>query len=228
MGDDHHIIRCQIATNKERVMDHQQRIRLHEISMHWSNNDIDCRVRRGINSSPPPSSSRAEVRHTTCSDALFNKKDQPTFTATSMCHSVSYVYAECNRSRSAALFACEAGYDRSSGCNAGQFTTHALRITAPSLCPNCYRATEAKICEEAKAKSDDIQETIEEAVADMHRANELHARVLAICTDNEELTMQEIRIHTRRIEELDDIIVGQQVSSSSELRQARTFLFFLY
>ena len=145
-------------------------------------------------------------------------KGQPIFTTTSMCHSVNYVYAHCNRARNTTLSPCEAGYDRSSGCNAGQFTTQIIKITAPSLCPNCYRAREAKICEEAKTESNEIRETIEEAVADMHRANGLHARVLALCTDSEELTMQEIRIHTRRIQSLDEIIVGHQVS----LLQART------
>ena len=150
-----------------------------------------------------------------------------------MCHSVSYVYARCNRARSTTLSACDAGYSRSSGCNAGHFTTQIIEITAPSLCPNCYRAKEAKIFEEAKAKSNDIQGTIDEAVADMHRANELHARVLAVCTDNEELTMSEIRIHTRRIQDLDEIIVGQQVSANAGALAKPTafspsFFFFLF
>ena len=84
-----------------------------------------------------------------------------------------------------------------------------MELNSPSLCPDCYRKREAKICDKGNAQKAELKANIEWATKSMQQANERHAKRLARCKDEEE-TMAEIRRHTSAIVELDDMNVRSQ------------------
>ena len=127
-----------------------------------------------------------------------------------MCHAVSELHADCQHTkRTSNLYPCEAGFQTGTGCNAQRFTSQLVTVISPSVCVDCYRLIEARICHEADVEREELLESIERAMDTMETANELHAAKLAVCKDEAE-KMAEIERHTEKVVEIDDIIVEWQ------------------
>ena len=109
-----------------------------------------------------------------------------------MCHIISSIYTQCRHHRgSATVDPCDAGYDVShSRCIAGRLTEQTVGITAPLLCPDCYRTREEEICQSFDEDRKGIKDKIIDAVHILERAEAAHAAMIFDGKDAEEKTLE--------------------------------------
>ena len=108
-----------------------------------------------------------------------------------MCHMVSGTYAQCrHRKRSSDLYPCEAGHDRNNRCRARRLTQQTVRVTAPLLCPDCYRAREEEICQSFEEAREDLKGKVAEHADWLERAEAAYAAMLVDGRDGEEMKLE--------------------------------------
>lgn len=73
---------------------------------------------------------------------------------------------------------------------AGRLTEHTVRVTAPLLCPDCYRVREEEICQSFDDARKDLKEKVVQHVEWLRRAEAAYAAMLVDSMDGEEMEFE--------------------------------------
>lgn len=105
-----------------------------------------------------------------------------------MCHIISSIYVQCRHHKgSSTVDPCEAGYETPQNrCRARRLTQQTVRVTAPLLCPDCYRAREEEICQSFDEARKDLREKVKVHAELFERAEAAYAAMLVDGRDGEE------------------------------------------
>lgn len=105
-----------------------------------------------------------------------------------MCQMISGTYIQCGHLKlSSTVDPCDAGYDiHHKLCRAGRLTQQTERVTAPLLCPDCYRAHEEEICQSFEEARKDLKEKVKVNAATFEREEAAYAAMLVDGRDGEE------------------------------------------
>jgi hypothetical protein len=109
-----------------------------------------------------------------------------------MCRIVSGTYTQCrHHKRSSWVYPCEAGYDiPHNRCRARRLTQQTVRVTAPLLCPDCYRAREDEICQSFDEARKDLKEKVAESAEILERVEAAYAAMLVDGRDGEDMNLE--------------------------------------